>query len=319
MQLKMKKEKMKMKTANIKAFLIITAVCGISATTMATDETIDGNLKVSGNFEQGNSAASGHRAFAIGGDCEASGYYSYAKGRESFSYGFYSHVDGDHCSSSGAFSHAQGANCKAYGDYSRASGANATADHDFSYVWSSGQTFSSSTNQQFSVYAENGINLETGPQASVTVNGVVMGQRFIQQVWTTNEASFQANDWTDISGLAVTVTPHSASSDVLVKGMIAGSSGNGAKIRLVQNGSPVVPYIAYIKKGYDYDTDEYGSYFDEYDVVAPVSFEILDAPASLSPIIYKVQVLSSGGAFTLNSIDNTGPFLSNLIVEEIMK
>jgi hypothetical protein len=51
----------------------------------------------------------------------------------------------------------------ASGKQSHAAGRNATATNDNTYVWSDGTETFSTTNKQFTVYAENGIRLLGGP------------------------------------------------------------------------------------------------------------------------------------------------------------
>ena len=65
-------------------------------------------------------------------------------------------------SASGFASHAEGGNSIASGNYSHAAGANASATNNNTYVWSDGTYVGSTTNNQYSVYADNGIRLLGG-------------------------------------------------------------------------------------------------------------------------------------------------------------
>jgi len=65
-------------------------------------------------------------------------------------------------SASGFASHAEGGNSVASGNYSHAAGANANATNNNTYVWSDGAYIGSTTNNQYSVYADNGIRLLGG-------------------------------------------------------------------------------------------------------------------------------------------------------------
>ena len=65
-------------------------------------------------------------------------------------------------SASGFASHAEGGNSIASGNYSHAAGANASATNNNTYVWSDGAYVGSTTNNQYSVYADNGIRLLGG-------------------------------------------------------------------------------------------------------------------------------------------------------------
>jgi len=136
------------------------------------------------------SIASGDSSHAEGYSTEASGDYSHAEGwntsatntcahAEGYNakaYGQVSHAEGNATIAAGSASHAEGYLTEANGVVSHAGGFSAIANHDRTFVWSSSDDssaeFSSTTNRQFSVYADNGIRLEAGSNATVEVVGL---------------------------------------------------------------------------------------------------------------------------------------------------
>lgn len=120
--------------------------------------------------------ASGNWSHAEGWGSIASGIIAHAEGWLTVASGCPSHAEGNRTIASGAASHAEGYDSEAIGSLSHASGYSAKAVHNYAYVWSSGSEagafdFESTTNRQFSVYADNGIVLVPGDDAVVKVKG----------------------------------------------------------------------------------------------------------------------------------------------------
>ena len=111
---------------------------------------------------EGSGTALGPRSHAEGTgtetDCEA----SHAEGAWSEAWGDDSHAEGVLSEAWGDCSHAEGFWTEAHGTVSHAAGENAKANDDNTYVWSDGTGISSSTNEQYTVYAGNGIRLLGG-------------------------------------------------------------------------------------------------------------------------------------------------------------
>ena len=115
--------------------------------------------------EGSGSMANGYASHAEG-SATASGDFSHAEGDSSVASGYAAHAEGYSTTASGLLSHAEGISSTASGAVSHAAGSQAYAAHDYTWVWSDGNdgnTFSSTTNNQFSVYAANGIRLLGGP------------------------------------------------------------------------------------------------------------------------------------------------------------
>jgi len=110
-----------------------------------------------------NTTASGANSHAEGEATKAHGDASHAEGKWTLAEGYVSHAEGYETEASGSFSHAEGLRGKATGLASHAAGAYASATNDYTYVWSDGAWIGSTTTQQFTVHAENGIRLLGGP------------------------------------------------------------------------------------------------------------------------------------------------------------
>jgi len=120
--------------------------------------------------QSGGATASGASSFASGyAGVEASGAASFASGASATkASGAYSFAAGGGTEASGESSTAQGELTVASGRSAHAVGSSSKATNDFTFVWSDGAAFGSTINQQFSVYASNGIRLLGGP---ITGNG----------------------------------------------------------------------------------------------------------------------------------------------------
>jgi hypothetical protein len=107
--------------------------------------------------------ASGANSHAEGAYTTASAENSHAENFGSTASGWYSHAEGGNTTASGIASHAEGFATVAGGNNSHAGGQNASATNHNTFVWSDGTFFGSSTSNEFSVYAANGIRLLGGP------------------------------------------------------------------------------------------------------------------------------------------------------------
>ena len=139
-----------------------------------------------------------------------------------------------------------------------------------------------------------------------------------QDTFTTTSSSY-----VDVTGLSVSITPTSASSNILVLGAVTyGASSDVGFIRLVRNSTAIqvgtgvgsrLSATAQMRNSNDSaDADS-----------AAISF--LDSPSSTSAVTYKVQIASASGGYTTrinSSADdadqaNRGRTASTLIVMEI--
>lgn len=113
---------------------------------------------------------------AEGYDTTASGFIAaHAEGRATVAAASYSHAEGYSTCASGAYSHTEGYMTLAAGVASHAAGAMAKATNSITWVWSDGTDFSSTSTNQFSVYASGGIRLLGGPVTIAKAGDLSMG------------------------------------------------------------------------------------------------------------------------------------------------
>ncbi len=142
-----------------------------------------------GSLSVGSGVASGAYSFAANGG-QATGANSFAA-NDAIASGASSHAENGGIAS-GVNSHAEGTDTLASGYASHAAGNLARADHDYTFVWSdSNSYFHSSTNDQFSVNAANGIRL---------LGGVVQLGVGIASL-ATNAVNGAASGWTNTTGV----------------------------------------------------------------------------------------------------------------------
>ena len=116
--------------------------------------------------------AFGQHAGASGFGSLAAGYFANASGNDSIALGFFSAASGgastaigEYARANGGDSTALGAFVTASGTYSTAMGNQADAIHDNTFVWSDGSmawpNFSSTTSNEFSICAQNGVHIQS--------------------------------------------------------------------------------------------------------------------------------------------------------------
>lgn len=137
---------------------------------------------IASHAEGSQTLASGDYSHAEGYSAKAYGYQAHAEGFDTRAYGDSSHAEGYGSIATGIVSHAEGWDTEAVGSISHAAGTKSKALHDYTYVWSSSDTnktfeFTSTTNDQFNVYANNGIRLVPGSNAAVKVEGLLQAER----------------------------------------------------------------------------------------------------------------------------------------------
>jgi hypothetical protein len=116
----------------------------------------------------GHAEGSGTSVYS-GGSAHGEGDYTVASGSAS-------HAEGEQTAASGAYSHSEGVISTATGYSSHAAGCSAHAIHNYSYVWSDGTTYlSSTTNNQYSIYAANGTRILGGPTVIVRGGDISQG------------------------------------------------------------------------------------------------------------------------------------------------
>lgn len=122
---------------------------------------------------------------------------------------------------------------------------------------------------------------------------------------TTNSTSTAGSGWIDVNGLAVTITPTSTTSKILVTTSFGIISSSGATVyfngyvQLLRNATPLQSFFAggYYPNGGGVNTAAY----------VPVAIHHVDAPDLITPVTYKVQINNIIGAagFSANPTGTT--------------
>jgi len=131
---------------------------------------------------------------------------------------------------------------------------------------------------------------------TVSSGNVVYSPGSIIQVQSTAKTdTFSAapnGTWTDVTGMAVTITPRTTNSRVLIiVSAVFGASGTTPKARLLRNIPTANTVIANGAAAGSRQSAMFGSFNTvdgNQDVPATANF--LDSPGSTSPITYKIQI-----------------------------
>jgi hypothetical protein len=114
---------------------------------------------------------------------------------------------------------------------------------------------------------------------------------------TTNTTNTAGSGWIDVSGLAVTITPTSATSKILIVTSF-GTAGSSGSSSVYFSG-----YVQLLKTSTALQTFFVGGYYPSGGGVntlayAPVSIQYVDSPATTSATTYKMQINNISGAAT---------------------
>ena len=107
---------------------------------------------------------------------------------------------------------------------------------------------------------------------------------------------------TDISGLSVTITPTRSDSKILVQVNIGchGSTGNAANVFRIYRGSTNITVTAADTDNRHGATVFYNN--NQTGMGTPVSFSVLDSPATTSATTYKVTGFTNAGTLRINRL-----------------
>ena len=153
----------------------------------------------------------------------------------------------------------------------------------------------------------NGAGTITGLDADgISAQPVFPGQ-VLQVVSTTKTDTFTttSSSFVDITGLAVSITPTSATSKILVMAQVVGgntSTGGGCATRLLRNSTA----IAIGDSAGARARTSTASVFDENSgVIQQVAVTFLDSPNTTSAVTYKMQTQAFTGTTAINrSVDD---------------
>jgi len=153
----------------------------------------------------------------------------------------------------------------------------------------------------------------TGSDVTLTLPTLGFG-KVLQVVSTTKTDTFasSAGSWVDVTGLSVSITPASTSSQILVIVTMQGSSVNSGSMfaRLVRNSTAIAVGDAAgnrTRASFGMDTNA----TVDYAITGATHF--LDSPATTSAVTYKMQVNSgdTGGSARVNYSSSDADSLYN--------
>ena len=158
---------------------------------------------------------------------------------------------------------------------------------------------------------------------STQMNDLRGAFRVLQVVSTTKTDTFttSSTSYTDITGLSVSITPSSTSSQILVFASVNGSEDvgtNDAAIQLVRDSTAICVGTTVASRVST--SSQFSSFFSS--VMSSQNVVFLDSPATVSATTYKVQVINgAAGTAYINrgKADTTGHFraASTITVMEI--
>tara|TARA_B100000963_G_scaffold358974_1_gene384996 strand:+ start:257 stop:787 length:531 start_codon:yes stop_codon:yes gene_type:complete len=136
----------------------------------------------------------------------------------------------------------------------------------------------------------------------------------IQVRSTTKTDTFSSSttgSFVDVTGLAVTITPHRADSKILVTAMCSvGNSGTGTRsgMRLVRDSTPIaVATDVGSRTAASFGT--FNAHGNAANTQVPAYVQFLDSPATTSAVTYKIQ-LHTGDSSTMY-VNRTGEDANN--------
>jgi hypothetical protein len=158
----------------------------------------------------------------------------------------------------------------------------------------------------FKVDGANGLTFPNSSTQTIggltTLNPQSGGVVQVVSVSKTNQfTSSTTVTWTDVTGLAATITPKFSTSSILVMVTIGTArGGDNSALRLVRASTPI--QIGDANPTYPSDTRATVADLNTSNANGlPVAFNYLDSPATTSSTTYKVQFWLNSGSFYLNS------------------
>ena len=146
--------------------------------------------------------------------------------------------------------------------------------------------------------------------------GIIQVKQVIKkdQFTTSNNTS----NYTDLTGLSVSITPTRSDSKILVEAHIYNSNNNAVNFFRILRGSTFIEQPSGTSSsGANWNAHGF-SYFD-HSFQDKTVMKILDSPATTSATTYKVQCACTGTQLTINKFYNTSNYygISTLTVYEV--
>ena len=144
------------------------------------------------------------------------------------------------------------------------------------------------------------------------VSGTGIGGGIIQIKQTIKKDQFttanNTNNYIDITGLNVTITPTRSDSKVLVKAVIYNSNANAVNFfRLLRGSTFIEQPSGTSSSGASYNAHAF-AYYNANNWQDSTVIEILDEPATTSATTYKIQMGVTSAIGTINKFYNTSNY-----------
>ena len=144
------------------------------------------------------------------------------------------------------------------------------------------------------------------------VSGTGIGGGIIQIKQTIKKDQFttanNTNNYIDITGLNVTITPTRSDSKVLVKAVIYNSNANAVNFfRLLRGSTFIEQPSGTSSSGASYNAHAF-AYYNANNWQDSTVIEILDEPATTSATTYKIQMGVTSATGTINKFYNTSNY-----------
>ena len=151
---------------------------------------------------------------------------------------------------------------------------------------------------------------------SGSAGGIIQVKQVIKkdQFTTANNT----NNYTDLTGLSVTITPTRSDSKILVEAHIYNSNSNAVNFFRILRGSTFIEQPSGTSSsGAGFNAHGF-AYFD-HSFQDTTVIKILDSPATTSATTYKVQCACTGTTLTINKFYGTSNYygISTLTVYEV--
>ena len=154
------------------------------------------------------------------------------------------------------------------------------------------------------------------------VSGTGIGGGIIQIKQTIKKDQFTTanttSNYTDLTGLNVTITPTRSDSKILIECSIYNSNANAVNFFRILRGSTFIEQPSGTSSGGAGFNAHGFAYFD-HSFQDTTVIKILDSPATTSATTYKVQCACTGTQLTINKFYNTSNYygISTLTVMEV--
>ena len=138
--------------------------------------------------------------------------------------------------------------------------------------------------------------------------GIVQVVQTVKNDVFTTSSVVSSGGYVDITGLAVTITPQSASNKILCKAIIYNSvaSNNVNFFRLLRGSTFINQPSGTSSSGASYNAHAFSYYDATYQ--DSTAIELLDSPATTSATTYKIQMGVTGQTGTINAFAGTSNY-----------